>query len=217
MSLTDVKGAHSGRDVYVIGSGKSLDYYPEGFFDGRITIGVNQGWANRLQTVDYMVTKYHERALEWRDSPRVGRVVVTRGQRGHARGHIQDEDRMIVVDHNNNTVDRWRPNEWPGPDGLVATHSTITTAMHLACYVGARAVFVVGADCGDLDGERNLEGHDRRATTLDTLRSFDIQNTIVKKELWARYGIPIVGLSPFVTPNMEGHRFESHAGALNAH
>ena len=124
---------------------------------------------------------------------------------------------MIVVDHNNNTVDRWRTSEWPTQlAGLVATHSTITTAMHLACYLGARSVIMVAADCGDLDGDRNVDGHDKRDTTLETLRSFDIQNTLVKRELWDRYGIPIVGLSPFVTPNMEGHRFVSHAGALNA-
>lgn len=215
--LNDLLGPYVGRDIYVIGSGKSLDYYPAGFFDDRVTIGVNQGWANRLDSVDVMVTKYHENALEWADSDRVGHVVVTKGQRGHRGPALADDPRLVIVDHNPNTVDRFTLQDWPtDPLALVATHSSITTAMHLACLMGARSVFVVGADCGDLDGERNMTGHDTKDTTLDTLASFDRQNTIVKAKLWELYRVPIVGLSPFVTPNMEGHRYVSHFGTINA-
>jgi hypothetical protein len=88
--------------------------------------------------------------------------------------------------------------------------------MHLAAYMGAGRIFIVGADCGTLDGDMTVEGHDRRQTTLDTLKSFDRQNSIVKAELEKRYDTTIVGLSPFPTPNMTGHVFESWAGRLDA-
>ena len=217
MNLESLRNTHFESDVFVIGSGKTLEFYDPMFFQNRITIGVNQGWSNHLHKVDYMVTKYHANALEWRDNPRAGQVVVTRGDRGHLRRWISDDRDLIVVDHNENTVKGWKADQWPKSfHALVATHSTITTAMHLAAYLGAANIFMVAADCGDLDGQRTTRGHDPRQTNLDTLKSFEIQNRIVKAELEKRYRCRVMTLLPFATPNMDGHKFESHAGKLNA-
>jgi len=214
--LDDVAGTHEGGDVYVIGSGKTLDYYGAGFFDGKVLIGVNYGWSFTIPRVDYMVTKYHDMALEWVANERVGTMVVTRGLRGHRTMQPLTDDRMLVVDHNENTVERW-DGDWPD-DGLVATHSTITTAMHLAAVLGARNVVVVGADCGVLDEETNLGDYNdgRRHLQFAMFGSFEKQNRIVANILRDRYEVNVVSLLPFVTPNMEGHTFRSHAGVLNA-
>ena len=44
-----------GQDAYVVGGGKSLDFYPKGFFDGRFVLAVNQ--ASRIVPADYIVRK----------------------------------------------------------------------------------------------------------------------------------------------------------------
>jgi hypothetical protein len=214
--LDDVAGTHEGGDVYVIASGKTLDYYDPRFFDDKFLIGVNYGWSLTLPKVDYMVTKYHHTALEWVSDERVGTMVVTRGLRGHRNMQPLADDRMLVVDHNENTVERW-DGDWP-ENGLVATHSTITTAMHLAAVLGARNIVMVGADCGVLDEETNVgdynEGH--RHLQFAMFGLFEKQNRIVANILRDRYKVNVVSLLPFVTPNMEGHTFKSHAGVLNA-
>lgn len=217
MNISKLKDVHRGHDIYVIGSGKSLEFYDPHMFYGNITIGVNAGWANHIESVDYLVTKYHALALGWVDSYRASHVVTTRGIRGHHHNWLEDDDRLFIAEHLDNPVDRFTAEHWPSdPDHLVVSHSTITTAMHLAAYMGAARIFVVGADCGVIDGAMTVQGHDRRDTTLDILRSFDRQNAIVKAELEDRYDTRIVGLSPFITPNMTGHTFTSYAGTLDA-
>ena len=218
MDLRDFEGKHSGETAFVIGSGKSLDYYDPSFFADRLTIGINSGWSEKLNRVNYLVTKYHDTARRWADSDRVGTVVVTRGLRGHRNFERLEDDRMLVVDHNENTVERWS-GEWPD-SGLVATHSSIATGMHLAAVLGVESIVMVGADCGTLDGETNRDGYgvsrDNNQKQIPWFESFDRQNVIVANILRKRYGVNVVSLLPFVTPNMEGHRFESHAGVLNA-
>ena len=216
MELDDIAGTCEGRDAYVIGSGKTLDYYEPSFFDNKLTIGVNDGWALRLDRVDYMVTKYHDTALEWVADERVGTMVVTRGLRGHRNMQALTDDRMVVVDHNENTVERW-DGEWP-EDGLVATHSSITTAMHLAAVLGCRSLVMVAADCGTIDDETNLGDYQTgdKQFQVSIFQSFDRQNRKVANILRKRYGLAVMSMLPFVTPNMEGHTFRSHAGVLNA-
>ena len=218
MDLRDFEGKHSGGTAFVIGSGKSLDYYDPSFFADRLTIGINAGWAEKLDRVDYLVTKYHQTARAWADSDRVGTVVVTRGLRGHRNFEPLQDDRMLVVDHNENTVERWA-GEWPD-GGLVATHSSITTGMHFAAVLGVKSIVMVGADCGVFDNETNVAGYYEPnadlAKKIPWFESFDRQNKKVAEILRGRYGVNVVSLLPFVTPNMEGHRFESYAGVLNA-
>lgn len=216
MKLQELRHKHEGADVYVIGSGKTLEYYGPEVLDGQLTVGVNHGWSNVFESVDYMVTKYHELAFDWAGSPRVGAVVTTRGLRGGGGPKLEDPDGLFVADHNPNPVERFDRHCWPTDENsLVASHSSITTAMHFAAYVGARRIFVVAADCGTLDGAENVNGHPT-GQGLKVFRSFDKQNQIVKAELEARYPVHVVGLLPFVTPNMTGHTFESYAGRLDA-
>jgi len=216
VNLADVQELFYGSDIYVIGSGKSLDYYEPAFFKDKLTIGVNFGWSLKLDRVDYMVTKYHAHARDWVESDRVGTMVVTRGERGHHDLEAISDDRMLVVDHNHNTVEKWN-GEWP-ENGLVATHSSITMAMHLAAVLGASTIVMVGADCGVLDGEPNLGDYnkERRSNQFAMFESFDKQNQKVANIIREKYGASVISLSPFVTPNMEGHKFVSYAGALNA-
>ena len=40
-SLVDFKDLHKNEDIYVIGSGKSLDFIDNSFFDNKVVTGTN--------------------------------------------------------------------------------------------------------------------------------------------------------------------------------
>lgn len=216
MKITEYRNKHMNEDIYVLGSGKTMNYYSPDFFQGRTTVAANYGWSRILPRVDYMVTKYHAHANDWLGNPNAGVLVTTRGERGHRDLQPTENEHMVIADHNENTVEKWEPSQWPkNANALVATHSTITTAMHWAAYLGARNIFLVGTDCGTLDNQTNVEGYPRNQTDALMLRSYDMQNRMVRDELTRRYNCNIVSLSPFTSPNMDGHKYASHAGHLN--
>ena len=54
-SVKELKNKHVGEDIYILASGKSVDFFNEDFFDDKIVIGVNQ--AYKKIWCDYLVRK----------------------------------------------------------------------------------------------------------------------------------------------------------------
>jgi len=214
ITLADFVGKHEGQIAFVIGSGNSCTFFEPTFFDGALTVGVNDGWAQFLPSVTYMVTKYHENAERWVGSERVQGVIVSRGNTGQFDEVMGERDDLLVFDHSPNKVQEFTAEDFPD-SGLVVSYSTITSAMHFAATLGASAIVMVGADCGWVDDKSNV-GDYFSSLTSDFAQHFDLQNRIVADEIRKRYNIPVMSLSPFVTPNMEGHKFTSPFGSLNA-
>jgi hypothetical protein len=69
--------------------------------------------------------------------------------------------------------------------------------------------------CGWIDDKSNVGDYPPNFSS-DFAQHFDFQNRIVANEIRRRYNIPVMSLLPFVTPNMEGHKFTSPFGSLNA-
>ena len=72
--------------------------------------------------------------------------------------------KVVVFNHRMGWASQNFKLEYPA-DGLVVSHSTITSAMHLAAYMGAATVILAGHDCGALDGQLNFAGCERRPRT----------------------------------------------------
>jgi hypothetical protein len=213
--LADLRGIYRGQDAYILGSGRSLDFYQPSFLAGRLTIAVNDGALNAVPDARFIVTKYHEHAFTYRDKYPDAGIVVSRMQHGHEE-LIEDERDLIVVDTNVNTMHAWEAKDFPtDPDLLVASWSSITTAMHFAAVLGARALFLVGADCGAIDGRERCDGYEDNHDQARFWPVFEQQTREVARLLLARFGCPTVSLSPFVNPNLDGHVWVSHAGRLN--
>lgn len=218
MLLADFAGTHRGRVAYVLGSGNSCTFFDPSFFDDQLTVGVNSGWAEWLPRVDYMLTKYHHLAEEWVGSERLGHLIVSRGDTGQLDHVLGERDGMVVFDHAPNRVQDFTAEDFPDT-GLVVSYSTITSAMHFAATMGASAIIMVGADCGWFDDKSNVGNYLPSLEddyVADYATPFDLQNRIVANEIRRRYNIPVMSLLPFVTPNMEGHKFTSPFGGLNA-
>jgi len=214
MKLEHFVDSQAGRVAYVLGSGKSCSFFDPSFFADELTIGVNHGWSEWLPEVDYMLTKYHQTADEWAGSERVGHLVVSKGHTGQLDKIITERDDVVVFEHDQNRVAEFTARDFPNT-GLVVSYSTITSAMHFAAVLGASAIVTVGADCGWFDGAQNV-GDYGPSLHDDFATQFELQNRIVADQIRQRYNIPVMCLLPFVTPNMEGHKFVSPFGALNA-
>jgi hypothetical protein len=215
MLFSELAGKHQGETIYVLGSGKSVEFYDPAFFSDKLTVATNDGWSNWLPCVNYMVTKYHSKAQEWSGSDRLDLLVVSRGNTGQNEKIISDSDNFVVFDHAPNRTVNFTENDFPD-EGLVVSYSTITSALHLAAIMGARHIVTVGADCGWFDEVSTVEGHEDTFETPEFPLHFDIQNRIVAHELRKRFGCSVSSMLPFVTPNMEGHKFTSPFGSLNA-
>ena len=99
--------------------------------------------------------------------------------------------------------------DWPTQrDQLVNSHSSITSGMHLAAYLGAKTVVMVGHDCALIDGKMHFDGYRLYPdpnTTVAWLQEFEHQSIAIKAELAKRYGCRVYGLLPFINAHMEGH------------
>lgn len=242
-TLSTYKGRHAGEDIYVLASGKSVDHFPPDFFKDRTTIGVNQ--MPRIMSCTYGVRKEVSRELleehaskDWgplflseggcgglNDSNRQLVESVVKEKAAAAAGH---RGRVVFYAHPKNIIKR-PPYALPASDDqLVVTRSTICTALHLAAYMGARAIYLVGHDCGSLDGEANCSGYHTRKTMFSWDRNGNFakaglkyqswlgtieSHTVVVKALVAKkYGCHVVSLSPFVGLAMEGHVLRKAGG-----
>lgn len=178
IALRDLKNRHAGEDVYLIASGKSLDYIDVSFFHGRVTVGINNVWR-RFKDLSYLVRKEFNPSgfrmvLDQAGSNTTH--IVTRGSYGNRNDHSEklvmthfrsalDAGRIVIAPHSLNTASTGhRLVKLPSGDQLVTSDSTITTGIHLAAYLGARSIILCGHDQGLLDDEANFKDyHDAKS------------------------------------------------------
>jgi hypothetical protein len=199
-----------GETIYVLGSGATLNHLEADFFADKVTIALNTlafCWPVRPT---YIVTKYHEEGEQLAEALPDVPVVIPRWCHGNLNSSEAASERpnVYVFDHGMNPGPEFDAGKhWPlDPDGLVVSWSTITTAMHLAAYLGAGTIILVGHDCGQLGGETHVAGYQPPPTIdeLPFLLQIEGQSVGVKKQLIARYGVRVWSLSPFLNYNLEG-------------
>lgn len=212
LSMADLQDRHRDADIYVIGSGASLDYYDRGFFDDKVTVGCNEV-SLRWRETTYTVTKYHDCAVRVAERYEDLTVVTPRYLHGnHAHDPIgRMPDNVVIFDHPTNRGEDFdAERDWPEHvHDLVVSWSTITTAMHFAAYLGAANIVVVGHDCGPVGGRLHVRDYPLpgdpdgwlpipdEATWLRRIASDSIA---VKQKLEDSYAVRVVSLSPFVNP-----------------
>ena len=209
--LRELRDRRPNEIIYVVGAGGTLNYLDPAFFADKITIGVNRLALHWPVLPTYIVTKYHELADEnaarFADVP----IVVPKYQYGNRTQRILSSDypNIFAFDHVTNHGDKFDAmRHWPeGEDDLVVSWSTITTAMHLAAYVGASTIMMVGHDCGQLGDQAYLESYGAGLVSKKWFTTIEAQSIGVKKQLIERYGVRVYSLSPFINYNLEGVPF----------
>jgi hypothetical protein len=208
---TELKGIYQGHDIWVVGSGPSMDFIEAEFFANKVAIGINNVYL-RFPYVSYLVRKEALRAEAAQASGIP--VIISRHNAGslvYRQNNLSGIQDYFVFEHADNHLDRVDLSVI-GTDKIVVSWSTMTSALHLAAYMGAANVITAGHDCGTLDGRRNMAGYgeppqgdgDYRAW----LRKIEPQTAAVRERLRKVYGCRIYSLNPFLNFGLEGHRYE---------
>lgn len=210
-SIGELKDIYSGYDIYVVASGASAGFIDPSFFNNKLAIGVNEVWK-RFANMDYVVRK----ESKWMSaaiaaSRQFGfKLIVSQHNCGmlkyekntgadyyfeHLDNGLQDIDLSVV-----------------GTDKIVVSYSTITSAIHVAAYVGAANIILVGHDCGTLDGNTNIAGYAEALHGAQFYREFlkviEPQTVALRAKLKEVYGCNLYSLNPFVNFGLEGHEYE---------
>lgn len=226
-NLIEFKNCHEGNDIYVLASGKSADFLDNSFFSNKIVIGINQ--AYKKVNCNYLVRKEAELIKEILSNTHKNTVhFISQG----ALGNCQKEYRLqtlralkgvdttnVVLYHHNQNVAYSTLTTLPPDDMLLVTYSTITTGIHLAAYMGAKNIVLVGHDCGTINGECNFVGYHTDETYKIAWKNGKsdykewlkcIENTTIRLKyiLKEQYDCNVCSLNPFINFNLEGNIYE---------
>jgi hypothetical protein len=217
-SVVELKNKHEGEDIYILASGKSVDFFNEDFFENKIVIGVNQ--AYKKIWCDYLVRKEVKFIKESLETDSI--VIVSEYDSGNLNSGEHKlntnkitHDNLYYFEHLDNLHSKIDTSVF-GTDKIVVSFSTITSAMHIAAYMGAKNIILVGHDCGTIDGEMTFKGYynsikDTPWVAWDQyknwLKIIEGQTIIVKQEIKKHYDANVVSIIPFVSLNLENHLY----------
>lgn len=219
--LLEFKDIHKGKDIYVIGSGYSAQFIDPTFFQDKITIGINQVY--KRFHVDYLVRKEHLYVKEFYNEYPSGIWFISKHNYGvydrkqYSQLNNEIPSNICIYEHTNN-IYKLSQTELP-KDKLITSFSTITTGIHLAAFMGAKTILLVGHDCGTLDGKCNFDGyHTKESLAIAWKKNGEegykkwlpvIENDTIqlKKLIKEAYGCDIYSINPFINFNLEGHEY----------
>lgn len=212
--LLELKNLHRGEDIYVLGSASSVKYYEPKFFEDKVTIGIN--YIYRRLPCRYVLCKelpqdaFNE-LLAYTVVPT--RLVASRyrcgGQAGQQSKNVYEGGHWWVFDHppNQHTGVDW--SVLGSDDSLCVSLSSITSAMHLAAYMGCKNLIMVGIDGGYLDDSIQIFDPPHVDRYHDFLRMSHRMLPFFRDRLSSHYGITVTHLSPFLGFCLEGRAFRS--------
>ena len=102
---------------------------------------------------------------------------------------------------------------------LLATETTLHTAIHLACYMGAKNIILVGHDCTTILGEPNFEGYhtdksyrikhkNGKKTYSEWIGRLWVRTRELKKVLKCKFDVNLVSINPFPSLKQLGEFIE---------
>lgn len=221
MDLSVLRGIHAGETAWVFGSGGTMNHLDPAFFSNKLTVSTNSGAVEFGVTPDFVFSHYHRTAAE---ALEYGCPVVTLACDTLTRVPWQGAkpDRLVLIPQDTyvGPSDNWNPatTHPPRPDSLAYGSSSLHGAMHLAAWIGAKHLVMVGADCGKVDGDANLDGHPglgdvNGGPEQDRILSlYERDHRRMKDWLVANYGVTVYSLNPFINLNLEGHTFTGPDG-----
>jgi ADP-heptose:LPS heptosyltransferase len=214
-SIKELKNIHKGEDIYVIASGPSLNHIQPSFFNNKITIGVNQ--AYRKLDCTYLVRKEKSK-LKYSIENTKSKVICS--EFSHGGKHVKNTEGMEQLDfyYFKHFQNRFKNIEFKKltNDMIVVSYSTITSAMHVAAYMGASNLILVGHDCGLINDKHVFDGYYESISETPWkdwndykkwLSEIEDQTINVKAFIKSKYKCEVYSLNPFVNYNLEGNSF----------
>ena len=140
------------------------------------------------------------------------------------------KNKVIIFDHYENCGSVENPNNIKkynykhlnkNNNKLISTSSTLLSAVHLAYYMGANNIILVGHDCCKINGESNFKSYYKdigikygdhvknvdewKNKYNDWVSKIESQTIYIKNILKNNYKVNVVSLNPFVSYNLEGN------------
>lgn len=214
--IKDLKDTHVSKDIWVIGSGPSMNYVNPSFFDNKITIGVNR--VSKWFPCNYIVAKDPKGFEDIKNNLNNSDLILSKHQYGTLT------NRLNSVDYKHYIFDHFpKPNQNPmvqlierASDKIIVSWSTITSAIHIAAYMGAKNIIICGHDCGTIDGKSTIDGYydniqseqGSDAGYINWLKQISGHTEQLKKKLKEVYDCNIHSLNPFINFKLEGNKYE---------
>ena len=212
MGLEDFRDVHCCKTVYVFGSGATLNYLAPSFFDDKICVATNFAGSVFGLRRYYVFSHYHADSIAEAALPQTVAVFTPQREHGTDAEFLGFMPKIVTFP---TTTGRpgtsFNPSgkDWPTLDNsLVIGSSSIHGAMHLAAYLGAKFIVLVGADCGSLGGVDRVEGY-VPGDSHWVLYEQHLRD--MKQRLWDVYGCQVYSLNPFVNYSLEGTQYRGAA------
>ena len=238
--IAKLKNIHRGKDIWIVGSGPTLNYVDKKFFDNKITLGINHIY--KWFSCDYVVCKDFaetDRYTEvWKDlipgtdyNPD-GKIKLLlseycAGQYAapHNSEYVEPRSNFHMFTHNDNSAAGTRNPDYSlkldfidkKSQTIICLKSTLTTAMHLAAYMGAENIIISGCDNGEIDGNLYVKGYVQshwktggnwpRSKINGWLAGIVEINVTVRDKIIKEYGCNIYSLNPFINLDLENHEY----------
>jgi hypothetical protein len=203
---------HDGETIFVFGSGATLNYLAPSFFDDKICVATNFCGSVFGLSKYYVFSHYHFDSVS--EAQHNETVVVFTPLREHGTDAEFTGFMPKIVTFPTTTGrpgSSFNPSgkDWPTLDNsLIIGSSSIHGSMHLAAYMGAKFIVLVGADCGELGGAERVEGYVKGdipwALYEQHLRD-------MKQRLFDVYGCQVYSLNPFINYSLEGTQYRGAA------
>lgn len=209
-----LKNQHYGQDIYVLGSGSSLNHINPSFFNNKIVIGTNRIY--RHFHTDFLVVIHNPVAKVAIDYP----VTLVMSKQdcgiGNKLNLFHTDKPYYIFNHLNNQGAALSPLDIDTTDTLAVGASTMSSAIHFAYFLGAQNIILCGHDSGLLDGDKNIIDYYTDEEVIDINRrhrnnqaffdmsekqTLELVNKIREKE------VNVFSLNPFINFNLEGHKY----------
>ena len=216
MKLAALKHKHSNEDIYVVGSGPTLNYIATSFFVNKIVICVNHT-INHIPSARalYLIAKEPTKSMQQSAANKNALIVMCKHHSGVAKNPLNEKfhpDRTVIFAAKPNVAHRKDQME-----ALERSSSTIISGIHLAAYMDAKNIILVGHDCGTIDKEAHVSGYSKEKAVMQGDGAYkkwmkknkvEIKTLKIKEILKEHYDINLYSLNPFINFGLEGHKYE---------
>jgi len=154
MNFRDFENQHAGETVWVLGSGKTLDFVPSGFFDDKTVVATNRIFRDRVKSG--FVCSNHWLFADETDMP----VVMPENRQVPSHEKKHDFPNAVYVPTITQKYAQFVPaDDWPERGRFVVGPTSLHLSLHWAVWIGAAHIVLVGVDCGVIDGDNNVDGY----------------------------------------------------------
>ena len=208
MDYAHYRNMYEGVTVYVVGSGKTMDYVAPRFFADKFVIGVNYSAVGLPMAQGFHVSNHQD------DADKVAAMSSNRFVWTSEVEQVPATDttnapitqpNVILAPTTDQKYGAFDPESDWSNDRLILGPSSVTLAMSLAYYIGADSIVLCGVDCGDIDGAGRFDGYEVPEGQLVYgvwQKALDDMAGALRSR-----GVSVYSLNPWTTLARDGHKF----------